>query len=102
MLDSASRKTPTVWSPTSPSTFFDESDYDTRWRDAVDTVLCDWCLKIAGVEETHHECLYAAASVSPQRRAEYLQRAYDLANQLWTTEPGEPVAVMRSRVSFDV
>ena len=33
-------------------TFFTEEEYDKGWRDAMDTVLCDWGLKMAGVKET--------------------------------------------------
>ena len=41
-------------------TFFTEEEYDRRWREAMDTVLCDWSLKMAGVKEAHHAYFYAA------------------------------------------
>lgn len=59
-------------------TFFTEAEYDTGWRDAMDTVLCDWNLQMAGVKETSHVYLYAARAVDPATRQEYLQRAYTL------------------------
>ncbi len=34
----------------------------------MDTVLCDWSLKMAGVKEAHHAYFYAAASVSDEKR----------------------------------
>ncbi len=40
-------------------TFFSEEEYDKRWRDAMDTVLCDWGLKMAGVKEARHAYFYA-------------------------------------------
>jgi NAD(P)H dehydrogenase (quinone) len=59
-------------------TFFTEQEYDTGWREAMDTVLCDWSLKMAGVEEAHHAYFYAVSAVSEERRQEYLQEAYRL------------------------
>jgi putative NADPH-quinone reductase len=47
-------------------TFFTEEEYDKGWRDAVDTVICDWGLKMAGVK---------------QKRREYLDRAYRLGRE---------------------
>ena len=48
------------------------------WRGAMDTVLCDWSLKMAGVKEAHHAYFYTALSVSDEKRREYLQDAYRL------------------------
>lgn len=64
-------------------TFFTRADYDARWRDAVDTVLCDWCLHMAGVAETDHVYLYSAAAVSAEERSRYLERAHDLGRRYW-------------------
>ena len=46
-------------------TFFTEAEYDTGWRAAMDTILCDWNLKMAGVKETSHVYLYAVNAVDP-------------------------------------
>jgi NAD(P)H dehydrogenase (quinone) len=59
-------------------TFFTEEEYDRGWREAMDTVLCDWSLKMAGVKEAHHAYFYAATSVGDEKRQEYLQDAYRL------------------------
>ena len=61
-------------------TFFSEADYDTGWRDAMDTILCDWCLKMAGVQETRHVYFYSVAGVDAQTRARYLDEAYALGH----------------------
>lgn len=60
---------------------FTEADYDTGWRDAMDTILCDWCLKMAGVKETEHVYFYAAAAADDETRARYLNRAYELGRE---------------------
>jgi NAD(P)H dehydrogenase (quinone) len=60
-------------------TFFTEEEYDKGWRDAVDTVLCDWGLKMAGVKEAQHAYLYAVLAVDDERRRAYLDEAYRLA-----------------------
>jgi hypothetical protein len=44
----------------------------------MDTVLCDWSLKMAGVKEAHHAYFYAATSVGDEKRQAYLQEAYRL------------------------
>jgi NAD(P)H dehydrogenase (quinone) len=62
-------------------TFFTEEEYDRGWREAMDTVLCDWSLKMAGVKEAHHAYFYAAGSVSDEKRQEYLQEAYRLGRK---------------------
>ena len=56
-------------------TFFTEEEYDRGWREAMDTVLCDWSLKMAGVKEAHHAYFHAAASVTDAKRQEYLREA---------------------------
>ncbi len=42
-------------------TFFTEEEYDKGWRDAMDTVLCSWGLRMAGVKEARHVYFYADA-----------------------------------------
>jgi NAD(P)H dehydrogenase (quinone) len=59
-------------------TFFTEAEYDTGWRQAMDTVLCDWCLKMAGVQQAEHAYFYAVAATDDQTRKAYLSQAYDL------------------------
>jgi Flavodoxin-like fold len=59
-------------------TFFREDEYDTGWRDAMDTVLCDWSLKMAGVKEARHVYLYAVVAADAATRKRYLQTAYEL------------------------
>lgn len=63
-------------------TFFTEAEYDRGWRDAVDTILCDWCLKMAGVEETEHLYLYAVVAADDETRRRYLEQAYEAARTL--------------------
>lgn len=60
-------------------TFFTEEEYDRGWRDAVDTVICDWGLKMAGVEEAEHHYLYAVVAADDEQRRRYLDEAYRLA-----------------------
>lgn len=59
-------------------TFFTEEEYDRGWRDAVDTVICDWGLKMAGVKSAEHVYLYAVVAADDARRGQYLDRAYRL------------------------
>ncbi len=61
-------------------TFFTQDEYDRGWRDAMDTILCDWCLKMAGVQETEHVYLHAVVAVDDTTRRQYLDHAYELAN----------------------
>ncbi len=62
-------------------TFFTEDEYDNGWRDAMDTILCDWCLKMAGVRETEHVYFYAAVAVGAEARSRYLEQAYRLGHE---------------------
>ena len=62
-------------------TFFTEAEYDTGWRAAMDTILCDWNLKMAGVQETSHVYFYAVFAADPETRTEYLERAYTLGRE---------------------
>jgi NAD(P)H dehydrogenase (quinone) len=59
-------------------TFFTEEEYDKGWRSAMDTVLCDWGLKMAGVKEARHVYFYAVVAADDAKRREYLDEAYRL------------------------
>ena len=59
-------------------TFFTEEEYDKGWREAMDTVLCDWGLKMAGVKEARHVYFYAVPAVGDEARRAYLEEAYRL------------------------
>lgn len=59
-------------------TFFTEEEYDRGWRQAMDTVICDWGLTMAGVRETEHVYLYAVGAVDAATRAGYLDLSYRL------------------------
>jgi NAD(P)H dehydrogenase (quinone) len=59
-------------------TFFTEEEYDKGWREAMDTVLCEWGLKMAGVKEAHHAYFYAVVAAGDEGRRAYLQEAYRL------------------------
>jgi NAD(P)H dehydrogenase (quinone) len=63
-------------------TFFTEEEYDKGWRDAMDTVLCDWGLRMAGVKQAHHAYFYAVVAADDERRRAYLEEAYLLARDL--------------------
>ena len=60
-------------------TFFTEEEYDKGWRDAMDTVICDWGLKMAGVKEAQHVYFYAVLAANEANRRAYLDEAYRLA-----------------------
>jgi NAD(P)H dehydrogenase (quinone) len=62
-------------------TFFTEEEYDNGWREAMDTILCDWGLKMAGVQEAEHVYFYAVLAVDDETRREYLQQAYRLGKE---------------------
>lgn len=59
-------------------TFFTEEEYDRGWRQAMDTIICDWGLTMAGVQVAEHVLLYAVTAVDPATRGAYLERAYRL------------------------
>lgn len=59
-------------------TFFREDEYDRGWRNAMDTILCDWSLKMAGVKETEHVYFYAVVAADEEMRKGYLEQAYEL------------------------
>jgi putative NADPH-quinone reductase len=59
-------------------TFFTQEEYEKGWRQAMDTILCDWGLKMAGVKEAQHVYLHAVAAVDRTTRLGYLDLAYRL------------------------
>ncbi|HMN99248.1 MAG TPA: NAD(P)H-dependent oxidoreductase [Miltoncostaeaceae bacterium] len=59
-------------------TFFTEEEYDTGWREAMDTIVCEWGLEMAGVKKAEHVYLYAVLAVDAATRAGYLDLAYRL------------------------
>jgi hypothetical protein len=44
----------------------------------MDTVLCDWGLKMAGVQQAHHHYFYAVVAADDEQRRAYLEEAYRL------------------------
>ena len=74
-------------------TFFTEEEYDKGWRQAMDTVVCEWGLKMAGVKTAEHVYLYAVTAVDAATRAGYLDLAYrlgrDFADARGVTETTE-------------
>lgn len=60
-------------------TFFTRDEYERGWATAMDTILCDWGLKMAGVQEARHVYFHAVQSVGEAVRREYLETAYRLA-----------------------
>ena len=44
----------------------------------MDTIICDWGLKMAGVREAEHVYFYAVGAVDQTTRLEYLEHAYRL------------------------
>jgi NAD(P)H dehydrogenase (quinone) len=59
-------------------TFFTEGEYDKGWREAMDTILCDWGLEMAGVKQADHVFFYAVLAVGDEARRAYLEEAYRL------------------------
>jgi hypothetical protein len=47
----------------------------------MDTVLCDWGLEMAGVQEARHVYFYAVLAVGDETRREYLETAYRLGKE---------------------
>ena len=60
-------------------TFFTEEEYDKGWRDAMDKVICDWGLKMAGVKQAEHKYFYAVVAADDEQRRAYLDEAYRVA-----------------------
>ena len=59
-------------------TFFTREEYDGGWRQAMDTVLCDWGLEMAGVKRAEHVYFYAVLAAGEDGRRAYLEEAYRL------------------------
>jgi NAD(P)H dehydrogenase (quinone) len=59
-------------------TFFTQEEYDKGWREAMDTVLCDWGLQMAGVKRTEHVYFYAVLAAGDEGRRAYSEEAYRL------------------------
>jgi NAD(P)H dehydrogenase (quinone) len=59
-------------------TFFTREEYDKGWREAMDTVLCDWGLQMAGVKRAEHVYFYAVLAASDDGRRAYLEKADEL------------------------
>lgn len=79
-------------------TFFKQEEYEKGWQQAVDTILCDWSLQMAGVKETQHVYFYAVSAVDEHTRLEYLDLAYRLGKDFAgsaTAHAPPPVAVGR-------
>ena len=66
-------------------TFFTKEEYERGgWPQAIDAILCDWGLKMAGVREAHHIYLYAVGAVDHATRLGYLDLAYRLGTNFAT------------------
>jgi NAD(P)H dehydrogenase (quinone) len=63
-------------------TFFTQEEYDKGWREAMDTVISSWGLRMAGVKETRHVYFYAVLAAGDEQRRAYLDEAYRLARDL--------------------
>ncbi len=71
-------------------TFFTEDEYEKGWRQAVDAILCDWGLKMAGVREAEHVYFYAVGAVDEGTRRGYLELAYRLGKDISSDRDAEP------------
>jgi NAD(P)H dehydrogenase (quinone) len=66
-------------------TFFTKEEYERGgWPQAIDAILCDWGLKMAGVKKAEHVYLYAVGAVDPATRLGYLDLAYRLGRDFAT------------------
>ena len=63
-------------------TFFTGEEYDKGWREAMDTVICDWGLKMAGVKQAEHKYFYAVLAADDEQRRAYLEEAYRLGRDV--------------------
>jgi NAD(P)H dehydrogenase (quinone) len=75
-------------------TFFTQEEYERGWRQAMDTIICDWGLKMAGVKEAEHVCLYAVSAVEPAIRLGYLDLAYRLGRDFALAPVADAPAVV--------
>ena len=65
--------------PDPDPTFFTKEEYEKGWRDPMDTVICDWGLKMAGVKAAEHKYFDAVVAADNDQRRSYLDEAYQLA-----------------------
>jgi NAD(P)H dehydrogenase (quinone) len=77
-------------------TFFTEEEYDKGWRQAMDTIICDWGLSMAGVKEAEHVYFHAVSAVDDATRAGYLDVAYGLGRDF--SAPGDRAADTSGRI----
>lgn len=73
-------------------TFFTEEEYAKGWKEAMDTIICDWGLQMAGVERAEHVCFYAVSAVDQTTRLGYLDDAYRLSRDFATVPLPAPSA----------
>ncbi len=69
-------------------TFFMQEEYEKGWQHAVDTIACDWGLRMAGVKDTHHVYFYAVNAVDEETRLGYLHTAYQLGKDFAVSRDG--------------
>jgi NAD(P)H dehydrogenase (quinone) len=75
-------------------TFFTQEEYERgRWEQAIDAILCDWGLKMAGVKEARHVYLYAVSAVDDATRLGYLDLAYRLGRDFATDRDAAEAAL---------
>jgi NAD(P)H dehydrogenase (quinone) len=75
-------------------TFFRQDEYEKGWQQAMDTIVCDWGLKMAGVREAEHVYFYAVSAVDQTTRIGYLEQAYRLGREFaLTPAPTVPATV---------
>jgi NAD(P)H dehydrogenase (quinone) len=61
-------------------TFFTREEYEKGgWEAAIDAILCDWGLEMAGVAESEHVYLHAVGAVDAETRVGYLDLVRRLA-----------------------
>ena len=79
-------------------TFFTREEYERGWGQAVDTILCDWGLRMAGVQRAEHLYLYAVVAADAATRREYLRLSYEAGRDFAGTRarPAAPVAAARA------
>ena len=63
-------------------TFFTKEDYESKgFKDAIGKIIDDWSLKYPGIPEVEHIYLHSVASVSDEKRKEYLTEAFRLGKE---------------------
>ena len=76
-------------------TFFTQAEYEKGWQQAMDTILCDWGLKMAGVRDAQHVYFYAVGAVDETTRLGYLDHAYRLGSDFALDTAPQEAAVTR-------